>query len=115
MIVKKTLIMDEEQWNILEPMLGQYVVSENAQSDETKPIDFDAVMQLRYGTRISNILNDGCWDATYTFVGVSRYNTPAYCVRTIGDLKHVTISEYLKHRNAGKGSWIVLKEYISTL
>lgn len=113
--VKKTLIIDQDKWQFLEPLLGQYVVDEQAATLFDSNIDFDQIKKLPQGTRIVNILNDGYWGSTYTHTDTDHNGKPEYCVRKVSELKRIAMPEYMQHRNAGKLNWEILKQYIDTL
>lgn len=113
--VKITLIIDQDKWQFLEPLLGQYAVDEHKANLFDSNIDFDQIKKLPQGTRIVNILNDGYWGPTYTYTETNYNGTQEYCVRKVSDLKRIVLPEYLKHRGASKNNWLILKEYIDSI
>lgn len=102
--ILKHILIDEDKWEFLAPMLERYVVSEDAINHDKSLIDYNEIMNLRQGSRIANILNDGRWD-----FGTSGR------IATVEELKRVNVREFMRHRNAGKISWEALCEYIEKL
>lgn len=117
-----TLEIDNEKWEVLKPLLEQYVTKTKGPLALKKSFDNEEFWKMRNATRIMHIFNDGCWGDTYTFTGMERsiycgkpHEREKYCVRTIADLLSVTKFEYMRHRNSGVYSWNELSEFIEKM
>lgn len=101
--IKVVLELEEDKWDFLCPVLSPYVVPEEQNAIDDLPIEESAIQKLHNGTRIMATLQNGRW------------NTPSGNITTVGELKRITRTQYLRCRNAGVKSWSALQAYIDSL